>query len=168
MSATIHPFVEPRADESLYSRFLDVMRQFGRERDALGDTRQATYSYGELLKISLALGRMTSQFTAPREHVGVLMPNLASTLCLILGMNAFGRIPALLNYTAGMQALQDACVAAQVRTLITSRVFLQKAELEAVVSALKGVKLVYLEDMRAQFSWRNKVWLMAYALRFPS
>lgn len=168
MSATIHPFVEPRADESLYSRFLDVMRQFGRERDALGDTRQATYSYGELLKISLALGRMTSQFTASREHVGVLMPNLASTLCLILGMNAFSRIPALLNYTAGMQALQDACVAAQVRTLITSRVFLQKAELEAVVSALKGVKLVYLEDMRAQFSWRNKVWLMAYALRFPS
>ncbi len=168
MRATAHPFTAPRADESLYSRFLDVLQQFGRERVALGDTRQAAYSYGELLKISLALGRLTSKISAPREHVGVLMPNLASTLCLILGMNAFGRIPALLNYTAGTQALQNACVAAQVRTLITSRVFLQKAELEAVVDALKDVKLVYLEDLRAQFGWRDKLWLMAYALRFPA
>ncbi|HUW27318.1 MAG TPA: AMP-binding protein [Sulfuriferula sp.] len=162
-------FVEPGAAESLYTRFLDTLTRFGRERVALEDIRQPRYSYGELLKITLALGRLASKITAPDEHVGVLMPNLASTVCLMLGMNAFRRVPAMLNYSAGVQNLLNACTAAQVKTVITSRQFLKIAELEQQAARLgEQVRLVYLEDMRAGFGWLDKAWLMGYALRFPA
>ena len=162
-------FVEPGITESLYTRFLDTLTRFGRERQALEDVRQPSYSYGELLKISLALGRLVTRITVPDEHVGVLMPNLASTVCLVLGMNAYRRVPAMLNYTAGVQNLLDACVAAQVKTVITSRQFLKTAGLEQQAAMLgEQVRLVYLEDMRAQFGWLDKAWLMGYAMRFPA
>lgn len=170
MAATAQvKFVEPGVEESLYTRFLDTLSRFGRERMALEDIRQPRYSYGELLKITLALGRLVNKITAPDEHVGVLMPNLASTVCLVLGMNAFRRVPAMLNYTAGVQNLLNACTAAQVKTVITSRQFLKTAELEQQAASLgEQVRLVYLEDMRAGFGWLDKAWLMGYALRFPA
>ncbi len=170
MAATAQvKFVEPGATESLYTRFLDTLTRFGRERQALEDIRQPRYSYGDLLKLTLALGRLVSKITAPEEHVGVLMPNLASTVGLVLGMNAFQRVPAMLNYTSGVQNLLDACVAAQVKTVITSRQFLKTAELEQQVAVLaEQVRLVYLEDMRAGFGWLDKAWLMGYAMLFPA
>jgi len=159
----------PGATESLYTRFIDTLTRFGRERQALEDIRQPRYSYGELLKITLALGRLVSKITAPDEHVGVLMPNLASTVGLVLGMNAFGRVPAMLNYTSGVQNLLDACVAAQVKTVITSRQFLKTAELEQQAAVLgEQLRLVYLEDMRAEFGWLDKAWLLGYAMLFPA
>lgn len=162
-------FTGPRADESLYSRFLDTVTRFGRKYAVLEDIRQPCYSYGELLKMTLALGRLVSKISAPDEHVGVLMPNLASTVCLVLGMNAFQRVPALLNYTAGVQSLLDACTAAQVKTVITSRQFLKTAELEQHAASLgEQVRLVYLEDLRGGFGWLDKAWLMGYAMRFPA
>ena len=162
-------FTAPRADESLYSRFLDTVTRFGRKYVVLEDIRQPRYSYGELLKMTLALGRLVSKISAPDEHVGVLMPNLASTVCLVLGMNAFRRVPALLNYTAGVQSLLDACTAAQVKTVITSRQFLKTAELEQHAASLgEQVRLVYLEDLRAGFGWLDKAWLMGYAMRVPA
>lgn len=166
-----HPsrFTGPRADESLYSRFLEAVTRFGRKRVMLEDIRQPHYSYGELLKITLALGRLVSKITRPDEHVGVLMPNLASTVCLVLGMNAYRRVPAMLNYTAGVQSLFDACTAARVKTVVTSRQFLKTAELEQHAASMeKQVRLAYLEDLRAGFGWLDKAWLMGYAMRFPA
>ncbi|BBP03325.1 hypothetical protein TPL01_30460 [Sulfuriferula plumbiphila] len=170
MAATAQvEFVGPGAAESLYTRFLDTLTHFGRERVALEDIRQPHYSYGALLKITLALGRLVSKITAPDEHVGVLMPNLASTVGLVLGMNAFRRVPAMLNYTAGVQNLLDACTAAQVKTVVTSRQFLETAELEQQAAGLgEQVRLVYLEDMRAGFGWLDKAWLAGYAMLFPA
>ncbi|MGQ0657656.1 MAG: hypothetical protein ACT4NU_06105 [Chromatiales bacterium] len=57
-------------------------------------------------------------------------------------MSAFHRVPAMLNYTAGTQSMQNACVAAGVRTIITSHRFLEGAKPGAAVHAIEGVQLV--------------------------
>jgi acyl-[acyl-carrier-protein]-phospholipid O-acyltransferase/long-chain-fatty-acid--[acyl-carrier-protein] ligase len=37
-----------------------------------------------------------------------MMPNVTNTICLIFGLSAFGRIPAMLNYTAGTAGINNA------------------------------------------------------------
>ncbi|MFA6178678.1 MAG: bifunctional acyl-ACP--phospholipid O-acyltransferase/long-chain-fatty-acid--ACP ligase [Candidatus Methylopumilus sp.] len=153
--------------QTLFSAFLDALSIHGRKTRLVEDMRQTEESYGELLKKSLALGRLVEKVSTPDEAIGVLMPNVTNTVCLVFGMSAMQRIPAMLNYTAGTAGLQNACIAAKVSTIITSRQFLETAKLEEVVSALKNMRVVYLEDLRSQFSLWDKLWLMVYALWFP-
>lgn len=153
--------------QTLFSAFLDAVNIHGRGTRLLEDMKQVEETYGELLTRSLALGRMVEKISAPHETVGVLMPNVSNTVCLIFGMSAMQRIPAMLNYTAGTSGMQNACIAGKVRTVLTSRQFLQTAKLEEAVKALQGINIVYLEDLRGQFSLWDKLWLLGFARWFP-
>jgi acyl-[acyl-carrier-protein]-phospholipid O-acyltransferase / long-chain-fatty-acid--[acyl-carrier-protein] ligase len=152
---------------TLFNAFLNAISTYGRNTPLVEDMRQVEETYGELLKKSLALGRLASKISQPHENVGVLMPNVTNTICLIFGMSAFARIPAMLNYTAGSAGIQNACMVAKVNTIISSREFIEVAKLEAVLDGLQNVKIVYLEDLRASFTWIDKVWLMGFALWLP-
>lgn len=153
--------------QTLYSALMDASEIFGRKRRLLEDMKQIEYSYNDLLKMVLMLGRVAARVTSPDERVGLLLPNVAPTLSLIFGLTALRRVPAMLNYTAGTDGLQAACVAAQIRTIIASRAFVEQARLADKLAGLKDVRIVYLEDLREQIWLMDKLWLIFYALRFP-
>ena len=161
------PFVY-QARDTLFSALLVAADRFGRRTPGRWeDMKPGTYSYGELIKMTLALGRLSSKVTVPGEHVGVLMPNMAASVSLLIGLSAFRRIPCMLNYTAGTDGMQNACRAAGVHTVLTSRLFLDKAGLAEQAAALSDVRLLYLEDLRKKFTLADKLWLIAWALPFP-
>ena len=153
---------------TLYGALCNAITLHGRRRRIVEDIKQVEYTFQDLLKMSLALGRLTGRITEPGENVGLLMPNLTPTLGLIFGLSAFGRVPAMLNYTAGVDGMQAACDAAQIRTLITSHAFVEQAKLADKLAALQGLaRIVYLEDLREGMTLFDKLWLMCWALRFP-
>ncbi|PKO54915.1 MAG: bifunctional acyl-ACP--phospholipid O-acyltransferase/long-chain-fatty-acid--ACP ligase [Betaproteobacteria bacterium HGW-Betaproteobacteria-2] len=154
-------------ERTLFGALLDAVQLHGRKTLLMEDMKQTRDSYGSLLKKSLALGRLVSKVSRPEEAVGVLMPNVNTTVALIFGMTAMRRTPAMLNYTAGAQGMRNACVAAAVSTIITSRQFIEAARLEDVVAALQDFHILYLEDMRSSFGLKDKLWLMLFALRLP-
>lgn len=162
------PF-EFHSHDTLFSALLKAMHKHGRgNREQIEDMRPGRYGYGDLLKIGLALGRLASKISEPGEHVGVFMPNMVSTVGLIFGLTAFRRVPCMLNYTSGPEVTQNACETACIRTVLTSREFLAKANLGDTLQGLKGVRVVYLEDLRRQFGLADKLWLMGFALWWPS
>lgn len=152
---------------TLFTAFLDAIATYGRKTVLVEDMRQVEENYGELLKKALALGRLAKKITQPHENVGVLMPNVTNTICLIFGLSAFARVPAMLNYTAGSAGIQDACTTASIKTIISSREFIKTAKLEEVIAGLQAVQVVYLEDLTKQLSLLDKVWLMGFALWLP-
>jgi acyl-[acyl-carrier-protein]-phospholipid O-acyltransferase/long-chain-fatty-acid--[acyl-carrier-protein] ligase len=153
-----------RRKTTLFPALLDAMAVFGRRRRMLEDIREQTLSYGQIVRNSLALGRIVARLSREGETVGVLMPNLAPTVSLVFGMTAMRRVPAMLNYTAGAEAMASACRAAGVRTVITSKAFLQRARLMAAIEKLAaGVRIVYLEDLRGTFGFADKLWLVTWA-----
>jgi acyl-[acyl-carrier-protein]-phospholipid O-acyltransferase/long-chain-fatty-acid--[acyl-carrier-protein] ligase len=158
---------EARPRRSLHEAFLDAVKTYGRSRLTVEDATGAEQTYGDVLKGSLALGRLASKLTAENEVVGVLMPNAAATLSLTLGLFGVRRIPAMLNFTAGVDGLQSAIKAAQIKTILTSRAFLEKGKLTHLVEKLQGVQVVCLEDLRQRFTLADKLWLILYALRNP-
>ncbi|MCU0842038.1 MAG: AMP-binding protein [Thiobacillaceae bacterium] len=154
--------------DTLFSALVGAVRRFGRHTPGQWeDAKPSSHSYGDLLKMTLALGRMTARLSEPGEHVGVLMPNLVATIALAIGLSAWRRVPCMLNYTAGVEGMQNACHTARIRTVLTSRAFLSKADLVGQAEALRGVRLVYLEDLRESFGRLDKLWLMAFALWWP-
>ena len=158
---------QAQKNRTLFEAFLDAIDKFGGNYKLIEDLNETEETYQDLLKKSLALGKIATKVSAPNEAVAVLMPNITNTLALILGMSAFNRIPAMLNYTAGTAGMQNACIAANIKTVITSHKFIEVAGLASVVANLKNLNIVYLEDLRAQFGMLDRAWLMGYALHYP-
>ncbi|MBN8282546.1 bifunctional acyl-ACP--phospholipid O-acyltransferase/long-chain-fatty-acid--ACP ligase [Zoogloea sp.] len=156
-----------RPDQTLFTTLLDAADIQGHGHSLVEDLKQIEYSYRDLIKMALALGRLVARESQPGEKVGLLLPNLAPTLGLIFGLSAQGRTAAMLNYTAGVEGMQAAITAAQVRCIVTSRAFVEQAKLGDKLPALQGVRLIYLEDLRATMRFTDTLWLLLWALPFP-
>jgi acyl-[acyl-carrier-protein]-phospholipid O-acyltransferase/long-chain-fatty-acid--[acyl-carrier-protein] ligase len=85
---------------------------------------------------------------------------------MMIGTGAQGRVPAMLNYKAGSGAMQDACVASNIRTIFASSTFVDKAKLQSVMAALKDVNILYIEDLLPTMNVGDKIWVL-FGKMFP-
>lgn len=152
--------VATRPRKTLYEAFLDAKATFGSRYRLVEDVRLREESYGSLLRMALGLGRLMSASTRQGEIVGVMTPNAAPTLALTLGLSATGRVPAMLNYTAGAEGLRSACAVAQISNIVTSRSFLEKARLTPLVEQLPNIRVHYLEDLKARVGFSDQLWIL--------
>ncbi|MFK9781057.1 bifunctional 2-acylglycerophosphoethanolamine acyltransferase/acyl-ACP synthetase, partial [Escherichia coli] len=76
---------------TLFQAFLDAKSTFGSGYKLVEDVRLQEESYGSLMRMALGLGRLMSIRTHAGERVGVMTPNAAPTLGLVLGLSATGR-----------------------------------------------------------------------------
>ncbi len=129
---------------TLFEAFLDAMTINGRKTAIIEDIRACPESYGDLLKSALALGRLTARYTGRHEVVGVIMPTMTVSVALVLGLIAMRRIPGMLNYTSGPDALVSACTAARIETIITSRRFVEMARIARSIEALGHRRILYV------------------------
>lgn len=157
---------ESQPKQTLYSGLLDIMDIYGRNRCVVEDAKQIEYSYGDLLKMTLALGRIAAKHSQPQECVGILMPNVAATVCMMIGIGAQNRVPAMINYKAGASGMQDACTAAKISTIFASRAFIEQAKLTDDIAAIKDINILYVEDLRPAMSLGDKLWVL-FGMRFP-
>lgn len=151
----------------IFECFLDAISRYGRSREMIEDQGEQVKTYGFVLKASLAISRWIRRHTKPGENVGMLLPNVIPSVCAVMGLMAAGRVPAILNYTAGAAGVKSAAIAADVRIVITSSKFISRANLEPLLEALKGYRILYLEDIRSEFGVLDKLWLMCFAVWFP-
>jgi acyl-[acyl-carrier-protein]-phospholipid O-acyltransferase / long-chain-fatty-acid--[acyl-carrier-protein] ligase len=152
--------VATRPQRTLFEAFLDARATFGSRYRLVEDVRLEEESYGSILRAALALARLLSRLTSRDEVVGVVMPNAAPTLALILGLSLSRRVPALLNYTAGPEGVRAACSAANIRAIVASRAFVEKAKLGRLLEELPRIRVHYLEDLKSQVSPFDKLWVL--------
>jgi acyl-[acyl-carrier-protein]-phospholipid O-acyltransferase/long-chain-fatty-acid--[acyl-carrier-protein] ligase len=135
---------------SLFGALLAARAAHGGRRPIMADPTGGPLSYNRLVAASLVLGRRLAQRTARGEAVGMLLPNSIGAGVGFLALQAIGRVPAMLNHTAGVDAVLSACRTAELRFVITSRRFVELARLDAMAAALtEAVAIVWLEDLRA-------------------
>ncbi len=148
--------------KTLFSALLDARHIHGGRHKLVEDMGRRQLNYNQLLARSLVLGEALSRISAPREYVGVLLPSSINTVATLLGLSVFGRVPAMLNYSTGSQAMVAACATAQLKTVLTSHRFVEMAKLEEAAARLaQGVTLVYLEDLVKGVSLATKgKWMM--------
>ncbi|HTH97850.1 MAG TPA: acyl-[ACP]--phospholipid O-acyltransferase [Stellaceae bacterium] len=158
-------------DRGLFPAFRAARARFGGQSPMAEDVERKPLSYDRLLLGATILGRQCARLTGPAEKVGVLLPNATGTLVTFLALISQARVPAMLNFSSGVDAMLSCCRAAQIRTVITSRRFIERAKLQAVADRLgQEVHLVYLEDVTRSIGWRAKLGGMISAklgLRLP-
>lgn len=149
---------------TLFSALLQASARYGADRAVVEDVERTPLTYRRLVQGSVVLGRKLAAITRRGENVGLMLPNVTALPVTLFALNAFGRVVAMLNFTAGVRNLQSAVKTAAVRTVLTSRKFVEAAKLEETVEALAGyeiapgrtVEIVYLEDIRAGITTADK------------
>jgi acyl-[acyl-carrier-protein]-phospholipid O-acyltransferase/long-chain-fatty-acid--[acyl-carrier-protein] ligase len=148
---------EPR-DGSLFSALLDARRLHGSSRVVMEDIGRQPVSYNGLITRIFALAAELERLTAEREVVGVLLPSMINTVAVLFGLQINRRIPAMLNCSAGVRNMVAACETAAIKTVVTSRRFVEAAGLQAEIDVLQSrYTLVFLEDIVPHIGYAAKL-----------
>jgi len=144
-------FKTARFDMTLFDALLDARALHGSRHIVIDDIEFSPMTYGRLITATMVLGRALARSTRQGERVGVLLPTSRAAVVTFFGLQSRGRVPAMLNFSAGPASNRAACTAAQVKTVITARRFVEKAKLELLVAALaESTNVIYLEDLRKE------------------
>ncbi|MEJ0019461.1 MAG: acyl-[ACP]--phospholipid O-acyltransferase [Acetobacteraceae bacterium] len=143
---------------SLFRALLDAHDLHGAKTPIAEDIARQPIGYGRILVGATALGRALADAAPGETHVGLLMPNSVPAVVAFMGLQAFGRVPCMLNVSAGAAAVLSACRAAQVRTVVCSRTFVEKGRLTRLVELMsQEVRFLWLEDVRTTIGLRAKL-----------
>jgi acyl-[acyl-carrier-protein]-phospholipid O-acyltransferase / long-chain-fatty-acid--[acyl-carrier-protein] ligase len=113
---------------------------------AMADSSGAELAFGQVLVGSLLLGAWLRDRCPGERMVGILLPpSVAGALANIAALLA-GKIPVNLNFTGGQEAMRSAIGQCGIRTILTSRTFLAKAQSGA------GDGSVFLDEVLHSFS----------------
>ena len=145
-------------DRTLIDAVIASAREQGPSQIALEDPLTGEFSYKKLLISAAILGKKIMPLAGEGKAVGILLPNSNVTAAVILATLNAGRVPAMLNFSAGPQNIKSACKTAAVKIVLTSRKFITEARLDSIVLAMGEVaQVVYLEDIRHTVSKWDKL-----------
>lgn len=145
--------------KTIFEVFCDAAAKYGSANPVVEDALGGSLTYKRLLIGARVLGKRFAAITQPGEIVPVLLPNANGVVVTILGLQSAGRVPAMLNYTAGPATVLSSCQTVNAKSVIASRAFVEKAELHKLVEALEGsgLNILWLEDERETISTLEKI-----------
>lgn len=147
-------------DTNLPQALLAAARRYGPWRHVAEDGTSGRLSYDRLLTRAFILARLLrKEGAADDKHIGLLLPTSVTMLVAFFGVLFTGRIATCLNFTAGGTAVLDACKIAQLKTILTSHLFVDRVQLAPMIESLEGagLRVIYLEDMRGKARLADKI-----------
>ncbi len=160
-------FKTSNRERTLFHALVDAKKMHGPKTIVLEDVERAPLNYKRLILGSFVMGRKIAAITENKERVGVLLPNSVGGVVTFFSLQAYGRVPAMLNFSTGPGNMIAACQAAEIKTILTSRRFIELGGLEEAEKALsEHAALIYLEDIREQIGLFDKLYGLI-AVRFP-
>jgi acyl-[acyl-carrier-protein]-phospholipid O-acyltransferase/long-chain-fatty-acid--[acyl-carrier-protein] ligase len=147
-----------RLERTLFEALADARETRDTGKAMIEDPLMTRLTYKRLILASQVLGAKLAAEAPTGAAVGVLLPNTAGVAVTFFALQTVGRVPAMLNFTAGPQNIVAACRAARVDAVLTSEAFIEKAHLEPVIAALEaaGVRIVLLEKIRKTITGWDK------------
>lgn len=142
-------FRTTNTDLTVLERIIETARDRGGSKLAVEDPISGPLSYGKLLTGAAVLGARFKVMFPNEKTLGVMLPNANGTAATLLGVMSAGKVPAMLNFTAGAANIASACKAAQIKHVLCSRAFVTQGKLAPIIAELeKDVTFVWLDDLR--------------------
>lgn len=147
--------VGSRERTTIYAMLLDARKTHGKNSMVYEDGISDNLTYRQLVKKSVALACLLKKENIS-SRVGLLLPNSNAGVVCFYALQYLAKTPAMLNYTAGTRAITAGLQACQADTIITSKKFIDKAELHNLLSQLPNYKIIYLEDLVSKIGIADK------------
>jgi acyl-[acyl-carrier-protein]-phospholipid O-acyltransferase / long-chain-fatty-acid--[acyl-carrier-protein] ligase len=145
-------------DRTVVGALIDAAKLHGPNWLAVEDPVSGQMTYKRLLTATAVLGAKLMPLALEGRALGVMLPTSNGAVVTLLAVMSAGRVPAMINFTAGAANILAACRAADLDTILTSRTFVEKGRLDNVVAELgKHLRIVYLEDIRPTIGLFDKL-----------
>ncbi len=160
-------------DRTVVEALIESAKIHGKRWPAIEDPVSGRLSCRRLLQAIAILGAKLKPLALEGRALGVMLPTSNGAVVTLFAVMSAGRVPAMINFTAGAANILAACRAAEIDTILTSRTFVEKGRLENLVAQLeKTLRLVYLEDVRKTITLGDKLhgllhWKKPLAARKP-
>ncbi|MBZ9991902.1 acyl-[ACP]--phospholipid O-acyltransferase [Mesorhizobium sp. BH1-1-5] len=145
-------------NKTVLEKIIETANERGMKELAVQDPVTGSLSYGKLLTGAAVLGEKFEHLYRDQQTLGIMLPNANGACAALLGVMSAGKVPAMINFTAGAANILSACKAAEVRTVLTSRAFVEQAKLGPMVEEIgRSVDIVWLDDLRATIGLKDKL-----------
>ena len=135
---------------------------------AVADIEGVEISHKRFITGVLLFSKKIAKYS-PEQNVGLLLPSSGGGAIASIAILSLGKTIVNLNFTAGKKALESAAKQAEVKTIYTSRKFLDKM-LERGIdlgSFFPNSKLLMLEDIREEISTLSRIGTLLKAILLP-
>src|SRR6266849_5161099 len=145
-------------NRTIVEAVIEAAADKGRNRVAVEDPVAGVLTYKRLLVGAAVLGGKLMRLGRTGDAIGVMLPNANGAVVTILAAMSAGRVPAMINFTAGVMNIRSGCRAADIKHVLTSRTFVERAHLDKIVEALApDLNVIFLEDVRREITWGDKL-----------
>jgi acyl-[acyl-carrier-protein]-phospholipid O-acyltransferase/long-chain-fatty-acid--[acyl-carrier-protein] ligase len=135
----------------LHLRFIDTAKR-RRFSFCMADSTGRELTYGKTLIGSMLLANWLRRHRTAEEMIGLLLPaSVGGALANIATLLA-EKVPVNLNFTIGREAMDLAIQQCNIRTILTSQVFLSKAKID------ERPGMIFVEDLLKEVSSAQRVW----------
>ena len=136
---------------------------------AVADIEGAEISHKKFLTGVLLFSKKIEAYS-PEQNVGLLLPSSGGGAIASMAILSLGKTLVNLNFTSGKKALQSAAKQAEVKTIYTSRKFLEKMSEKGIelASFFPNSKLLMLEDIREEISTLARLGTLLKAILMPA
>ncbi len=158
------PQFDPKKGQiGLVDRLIAARKQFGGKRVILEDQDRKPMTYTDVIRAAFVLGRKIAGLTREAEPVGIMLPTSSGAVITFFALHTIGRVPVMINFTAGIPNVRGAMKAAGVKRVLTARRFVEQAKLDDLVAGMaQDVEIIWLDDIRKTISLQDKMFgLMA-------
>lgn len=142
---------------TLYESLCEAIKIHGAQHEVLEDIERKPVNLQRVLLGSVVLGRALRKHMVG-ENIGIMLPNAVGTAITFYSLQYLGAVAAMINFTMGVESLTSSLHAAKVETVLTSRKFIELAQLEHLITAIdQQVKIIYLENIKTEIGLLDKI-----------
>ncbi|MBR1945322.1 MAG: AMP-binding protein, partial [Alphaproteobacteria bacterium] len=148
-----------KINENLFVSLLNASKVNGKNHIIAEDVSRKPIKYKTLILKSYVLGKAMERCFEDEERLGLLLPNVLANVVSFFALQSIDKVPAMLNFSTGVAQVVSCVKTVQLKTVLTSRKFIENAHLEKLEEAWKenGIKVVYLEDFASEVLFEDKL-----------
>ncbi|HYA64719.1 MAG TPA: acyl-[ACP]--phospholipid O-acyltransferase [Candidatus Sulfotelmatobacter sp.] len=141
--------------------FIKAARRYPR-RFAMADGRTPKLTFGDSLVKTVFLARRLRPLWRDQKMVGILLPPSIPGALVNWAALLLGKIPINLNYTSSNESIASCARQCELKTVVTSRLFLEKVPVQP------PGEIIYAEDLAQNPGMREKIAALLSAKLFPA
>lgn len=156
-SSRLPPLLPP--GKTVQEVFLHTCDRMG-NAIACADAISGVVTYRKLKLAALVLSLKIREM--PGENIGILLPSSVGSYVTILATLLAGKIPVMLNWTAGVRSIEHVRATCSLQTVLSSYRFLSRLN-NAEIGPIDDL-LLFLEEVRGNISLKTKLkgWWLSF------
>lgn len=134
--------------ETIFDRLKEVSNEM-----IFADSTGLELSANKFLTVSILFKNLLEK-EVNNQNIGLLLPSTAAGAFINYSVLMMGKTAVNLNYTADIETLKLSVEKAEIKTIISSRNFIEKLKLKAInlEELFTLVNVIYVEDLKAKIS----------------